>query len=428
MSRSRSPVTLFCYLIVACLPFTPALAGISNVPEGWSSQSVGSDTWRVVPSDAKDTFAVRIGPIEQIDGDSKAWFNDSVEQILKNNGAKQIDAPKRDPKTGLYSASGVANRDASPQLVFINSFLDQSGGFGRVSVITAMNSPKIKSYIQQAGTFIGKNAAELKKHKATTATPAKKKAAKKEEDWQPIAAPGKGLDSDDIESLMYEGRGVYTYSGYQYKETVRLLLDDGTVYLGLEIPPNDLDVAASRAREPEKWSEWRKRFGTHQIKDENGQWQDRDIDEIEPIDNDRLDISLIHRTAYTSVGLGGSVFTKTYRFNSDGTFERSRSSLHGTGTMQSTGGFSGSAASSEDYDGRSSSAGGTSETAGSRVGTASQSKQKGNSEFSGRYRIDGYAIELKTDAGTVEHLLTFYSFDNKDKIFINGATFDRPDE
>jgi hypothetical protein len=73
-----------------------------------------------------------------------------------------------------------------------------------------------------------------------------------------VTAPGAGLRAAQIEAVFYEWRQVYEIGGLQMKESVLLLLTDGTVRNGMPVPPEDLDVALSRRMEPEVWGRWQR--------------------------------------------------------------------------------------------------------------------------------------------------------------------------
>jgi hypothetical protein len=52
----------------------------------------------------------------------------------------------------------------------------------------------------------------------------------------------------------YNGSGLSVSSTYD----LYLLLTDGTVYNGLPVPLDEMDVSRSRRQEPEKWGRWKK--------------------------------------------------------------------------------------------------------------------------------------------------------------------------
>jgi hypothetical protein len=125
--------------------------------------------------------------------------------------------------------------------------------------------------------------------------------------------------------------------------------------------------------------------------------------------------------------MGGSVFTQTISFTPDGRFERTNGALHGTGAVQSAGGFSGSAASVEDRNGRRSSSSGSYNSAGngSSVVATSSSRRAGNGSTSGTYSVTACTLELRSQDGTIQRVLAFYAFPDEAKgdVFIDDATY-----
>ncbi|MEJ2618687.1 MAG: hypothetical protein P8163_00210 [Candidatus Thiodiazotropha sp.] len=85
-------------------------------------------------------------------------------------------------------------------------------------------------------------------------------------------APDKGADLGDIELVWVYSRADVIRGGFDVD--THLLLEDGTAYKDCRIPPGELDIEASKQLEPDKWTEWRKHWGTYQMKNkENGKKQ-----------------------------------------------------------------------------------------------------------------------------------------------------------
>ena len=79
-----------------------------------------------------------------------------------------------------------------------------------------------------------------------------------------VTAPGKGVQPDEIEAVMFYGYNSYGW-GVSFEEEQRLVLKDGWAYDKLRVPPADLDVAASRKNEPKLWHKWRKNGKDYEI-------------------------------------------------------------------------------------------------------------------------------------------------------------------
>lgn len=71
--------------------------------------------------------------------------------------------------------------------------------------------------------------------------------------YKHVLAPGKGVKPDQIAGIVHSPR----------TDDVYLLLRDGTIYHGLPVVPDQMDVALSRRREPRKWGRWRKQQGQY---------------------------------------------------------------------------------------------------------------------------------------------------------------------
>jgi hypothetical protein len=215
-----------------------------------------------------------------------------------------------------------------------------------------------------------------------------------------------------------------TATGYQYVESVDLLLSDGWEYSGLTGPPEDLNAEASRRAEPRKWHRWQKQ-GSAVYLEVNGSWSKLDGDLVRPLESgSTIHKNLVHRNATTFVGMGGTVGTDRISFYPNGHFERSANVLAGSGVVQSSGGFSGGASSVTNRNGTSASSSGTyAGPGGSVTARSSRSSGAGAGAATGTYRITGYTLELDCANGQTQRLLAFYPFPGKPQIFIGQVTF-----
>jgi hypothetical protein len=141
----------------------------------------------------------------------------------------------------------------------------------------------------------------------------------------------------------------------------------------------------------------------------------------------RHKLSLVHRNATTFVGMGGTVGTDRISFYANGHFERSANVLAGSGVVQASGGFSGSASSVTNRNGTTASSSGTDAGAGGSVTARSNRSTNGAGggagTATGTYRTTGYTLELDCANGQTQRLLAFYLFPGKPQIFIGQVTF-----
>jgi hypothetical protein len=168
--------------------------------------------------------------------------------------------------------------------------------------------------------------------------------------------PGAGAPESKIAGILHEGRGMTTATGYQYVESVDLLLSDGWEYSGLTDPPEDLNIEASKHGELQKWHRWRQQSGAIYLQ-VNDSWSRLDGDLVRPLESgSAVKKNLVHRNATTFVGMGGTVGTDRISFYPDGHFERSANVLSGSGAVQASKGFSGGASSRTSRNGTTASA------------------------------------------------------------------------
>lgn len=211
------------------------------------------------------------------------------------------------------------------------------------------------------------------------------------------AGPDKGVPAGQIEAMLFReqfqiginpGGGTYT----DRNEESFLLLKDGTAYrYEFGYPPTDLDVEQVRRRAPQDWSRWERPDQTYVMTAAAGERSDFSrFTVLKPFPPDaRLD----HSYYYLNVSQGGVTSRISLVFRPDGTFERHQG---GSYFMQSPVGTGPDGGSVGVYSGGMGAVMGEN---GFSVGGALKSR-----DSAGRYRLDGYALQLTADDGTVTRL------------------------
>ncbi|MBI3347909.1 MAG: hypothetical protein HY020_11965 [Burkholderiales bacterium] len=228
------------------------------------------------------------------------------------------------------------------------------------------------------------------------------------------SAAGKGLPDKELAAVVIHGEGNYN-NGTRWEEDVRFLLRDGTVYRRTEMPPDQLNVAASRQLEPQQWGRWRgadQRYEMQSQDDDgrpNGDWKAEKHYAVKPWAPDtRLEGSFSRGSFHGSLVLGGMSFKRAIRFTRDGRFERSNSSFGSSGTLAATLNNTVISGSSQaDGSGSSSTGGGTVGGPFGTAGAVSARKTDDGASRRGRYRLSGYVLTLDCDDGHQERLLSF---------------------
>lgn len=248
------------------------------------------------------------------------------------------------------------------------------------------------------------------------------------------AAPGQGIKPEEIFGILHHGYGATGVSGYEFREEVRLLLKDGTAYMGTAIAPELVDKDKSRAMQPQLWGKWRKSGDKFEIQEQDDrgrakEWKMAQGNLLPPWpQNHKLTGAYTVQSFSGSTFLGGTYASSTIVFQPDGRFERVRYSLSHSGTMAEMGSdFSASASSHSDGKGSSSVASGG--TGGKYTGASSHAMSKrASSDGSGNrgsYVVSGLSLQLKYDDGEVENLLCAPWDTKYDNIVVSGRTYSR---
>ncbi|MBB3284945.1 hypothetical protein [Mitsuaria sp. BK037] len=246
-----------------------------------------------------------------------------------------------------------------------------------------------------------------------------------------MSAPGQGLSEKDLVAVVLHGEANYNY-GTRWEEDVRFLLKDGTVYRRTEMPPDQLNVAASRQLEPRRWGRWRSTGKGYEMQEQDddgrplGEWKLEKHVAMKPWPKDaRLEGSFSRSSFNGSMVTGGTSATRGIRFTKDGRFERSYSALSSTGSLQAITGTVIAGSSQGDGSGSSSTGGGTVGTGLGTVGATSGTRTKDDgASRRGRYQLSGYAITLTYDDGHEERLLSFPVDGNGRSVYVGSGSYD----
>lgn len=242
------------------------------------------------------------------------------------------------------------------------------------------------------------------------------------------SAPNQGVKSSDIEAITYHfDTYLSAYGNLKPDITVYLLLKDGTAYIDLDLPPSDFNIGVSRKLEPERWTQWQHQDDRYIFRNKKGKKVDMGI-KVRPLGRQYLSANLSRLSVWGNIFMGSGQSREYITLMSDGRFEKSSSSLATSGTNSLA---SVSVATSSDKHGERSVSSGSSDNAlnpgpnigGSAVLTSKKKTNRKGLDKVGRYFVEGYTINFQSDSGRVSRELFFYPYNDEDRIYIGGATF-----
>jgi len=437
MRQTLTALALGFSLPCASLLCNSVIEAQSAAPAGWSAQQEGAN-WIYKPDGlpAGQVFVETIGPVESLNGQSLAgWFAAKAEADLARRGTKTGPSnPQKSANGSLVMAASYRDSNGRSWSA-LYAGAEVPGGAQFCSMITNVPPGMMNPYIQKGAYAFGLAVKQMRAGQSAAVRPlvsgdagdrgnGRATTETSHTEAAQTTQPVTGVRGTEIAAMLHEGRGMTTATGYQYVESVDLLLKDGWEYSGLTIPPEDLDVVASKKTEPQHWHHW-KQEGGHFLIEENGRWQAVEADVARPLaSGSQLSMRLIYRHATVFIGMGSHINTQRIRFDPSGRFVRSSDTLAGSGAMQTSNGFSGGGASHTDQFGRSSSASGTySGASGSVTARSTHSQAGGEGAATGTYKVSGYSLELDCANGRVERLLAFYPFAGKPDVYIEKETY-----
>jgi hypothetical protein len=241
--------------------------------------------------------------------------------------------------------------------------------------------------------------------------------------------PGRGLRTDQVEGVLVEWEQVYEITGLQYRESLYLLLKDGTAYRDPWVPPEDFDVAASRKLQPDRWLRWRRNGGSWEVRSgAKGGWRRLQANLGLPARRDeRLARTFTHSSFANRGSLGGSASQQFMSFGADGRYEESSYHIQGTGAAQAgngyTGGSSGGSSGKGSWGSSSGSQGPDAGGTGGTVTTGATSTRDNGAHFRGSYSLDGWTAHFKADSGRSSRQLFFFSESAREGINVGGTWY-----
>jgi len=384
-------------LIPALLLAAPIAAQPAPAPGGWTVVHSGAN-WVYTPGNLATgrTFTLTIEPVQRLGTQPlDQWLAAHAQADVSRRGTV-VGAPttQHHPSGAMITQVGYRDAQGTQWIALYTAAPRPDGSVQCSAIVTDLPASAASDYAKTAGTILG----SLSKPDAVASAPA---------------------SDGQIVAVLHEGRGQSTGTGYQYIESADLLLKDGWAYLGLTVPPEYLDEAASKQKEPNKWHRWKSEGNTILVENA-GQWTKLDADRVRPLPaGAALSIALMHRHSTGFGGMGSYNTLATIAFASNGRYERSAGVIAGTGAVQAGGGFSGGAASYQDQNGRGSSASGSNGT----VTTTSRSRGAGDPNLAGTYKVTGYTLELDGAGGVAQRVLAFYPFPDNKSIYIDGVTY-----
>lgn len=413
----------FLALVSTCVNSSAQIAP----PAGWTQHA--SVSGEVLTPLSSPNVSILIHSPETLGSrDLASWFSGRVNEEMQRAGEPFTPSQITRQSAQAYSMFSHVRDTDGQQITMLYSCAQHADGMAQLIVTRIPDRDKdYIRYVRVAGMITGQlSRQQISETPSQTQNPASAQSPLAPKEPMNAAAPQPAVAPNGlvVVAVLHEGRGTYTPTGFQYLEQIDALFNDGTAYEQLQVPPEILNVAQSRQLEPAKWHHWQRQGATY-VWDKNGPWSKIDADLARPLEpGSQLERHLITRSAVSFGMSGGSVFSTTFVFSSNGNFNRSNSAMHSSGSIQASAGTGASSYHVQDRNGSRTSTG----TYGGNgaIVTNSNANHRGDraGDMYGTYTVHGYTLELHMASGTTERLLVCYPFPNNNKIYIADATYD----
>lgn len=240
-------------------------------------------------------------------------------------------------------------------------------------------------------------------------------------DRQLRTTPGRGVPAGQIAAVVYTAQRIYVGSG-SLQQNLHLLLKDGTAFLDLDLPPDQLDLDAARRLKPARVTRWRQRGQEWALLSADGKtWQPQGelIAAAPARPGESLSMSFLLGSYSIDPGTGSTANEQRFRFSPDGRYERGSRRSFSSGGTAAAGGFHSAGTATTGGDGTRSTA-----TSQSPIGGGGTARAVDNgAAFRGRYRMEPWAVVLERDDGQTERLLFAFSDDTRGVLFIGPTAY-----
>jgi hypothetical protein len=380
--------------------FLPALflllsissAAQNTIPplDGWKQQVQGGRYIFTPNTILQSNFTYEVMPPEKnIDAELADWLDRTAENTIQEAGFSIPESANTQRRTvqsiNIFGTYAVDKAGKSKNF-FLLAYRRPDNTVRYARIIYPGN-PKNTNLNIAVNHF-----AELAKKEGTVLTSVSNSNKQKENTTSkrqktPVTAPGQGLKPADIKGIVINaesGIGVGGMVTIEYRPY--LLLQNGSIYRYPTVAPYDLDVAASKTAEPDKWGSWKLEGKTLAVTlPEKGimkteRWEGDWFWAKAPVANEKI------KGAYMTIGGGGNtamggntmiVYSSNINFNDKGQF-----------TMKKMGGGT-----NTDFD----------------VSSTAYS----NSNAAGTYKLNGYSIEMRYNNGQVVRKLFYFYPDSR---------------
>lgn len=376
-------------------------------PDGWKQRMQG-DRYIFTPNTIlQSNFTYEIMPLEKnIDAELAGWLDKTAMNTIEESGYSipASATPQRRTLQSIHIFGTYAEDKAGKVKNFFLVAYRKADNTVRYARVIYPGSPKNTNLNVAMGHFaelakkegITVNSGNTvssgdNKQKETTTT------TTKQQKTTPVTAPGQGLKPAEIKGIVINGEtgiGVGGMVIIEYRPY--LLLQNGSIYRYPTVAPYDLDVAASRIAEPNRWGTWKQEGKTLTVTlPEKGvmkteRWTSGWFFAKAPVANEKI------KGAFMTIGGGGNtamggntmiVVSNNINFNDKGQF-----------TMKKVAGGS-----NTDFD----------------VSTSTYS----NSNSAGTYKLNGYSIEMRYNNGQVVRKLFYFYPDSRDAFGIGDDAY-----
>ena len=362
-------------------------------PDGWKQQVQG-DRYIFIPNTIfQSNFTYEVMPPEKnIDADVADWLNKTAENTIQEAGYSIPSSANPQQKTvqamniyGTYAKDKTGNSKNFFLLAYRKP--DNTVRYARIIYTGNPKNTNLNIAVNHFAALAKKEGAAVSSGNTVSGNDNKQKETTPRKQSTPTTAPGQGLTPAGIKGVVINaesGIGVGGMVTIEYRPY--LLLQNGSIYRYPTVAPYDLDVAASRIAEPNKWGTWKLQGKTLVVTlPEKGvmkteRWEGDWFWAKAPTANEKI------KGAYMTIGGGGNTamggntmiyYSSNINFNDKGQFIMKKS---GGGT-------------NTDFD----------------VNTTAYS----NSNAAGTYKLNGYSIEMKYNNGQVVRKLFYFYPDSR---------------
>lgn len=251
-------------LIIYCLHSLLIQAQVSIAPIPAWNQQISNNHYVFTPNNLNSGFSYEVMPLEKASTSNlNDWLKKKMEEYVKSSGYNPPaakDFALQDVMTYKTCAALVSDAGGKKWMISYMAYKTSSNNIRYVSMMmpAGVQSPYMNVAIKHFINLSKQEGIKTDDSNSYSTQDNYSKEPVNKNKTEPVITGGKTLKADEIKGVVMNMEYTYGVGGMILPEyRPYLLLKDGNIYKYIKVSPYELNVAASKQAEPDKWGTWK---------------------------------------------------------------------------------------------------------------------------------------------------------------------------